>query len=76
LQETYKESKEMIPISQRYFALNTAHINNTLKDPSHADWAAFFKGIKPSDVAGSDTKSMGSLMSALQYASFIHEAQH
>lgn len=43
----------------RSFSLNSAHLSQALKDPEHQNWSQFFKGVSASDVAGSDTQSIG-----------------
>ena len=55
-----------------FAALNTQHIESTISGASAAhgahNWAAFFKGVNPSDVAESDCKSIGRLLKALSYS--------
>ena len=49
----------LLSTSTRGFALNTSHLNSALKDPEHINWPQFFAGVKPADVAGSDSQSVG-----------------
>ena len=49
-------------VSQRGFAISNQSLDDILRDPAHANWAKFFQGVKASDIANADTKSVGRLL--------------
>jgi hypothetical protein len=63
----------------RFAALNTQHLDSAISGAaaSHGEinWGTFFKGVNPSDVAESDSKSIGKLLKALSYAPDSHETE-
>lgn len=60
----------------RFFSLNASALQTTAQGAnSHTNFAQFFAGVKPSEVAGSDVQSVANLLKVLSYASESHEAE-
>ena len=66
----------LINNSRRSFAaLNSANLENALKDPAHLNWSQFFSANNAADVSDSDVRTVGKLIRVLAYNEDVNQSK-